>query len=350
MGEQPWPTLILKGATTKDGKPDTKKRKAEMAQYAGLKVHVLWQKSAWLTEELCATNWIDCFEADIKRLGLEDAEKLIVSDNLAAQKSESFVSALRHLDCMSVYGPKNGTDVWQPVDHGVGQRYQDLIAGYYIEWTKSEECQKLFTTKKAISTPRVRALLVEWTHRAYEQLESDRQKKEEAGEASIFENAFLRTGLLVSANGDDIDDKIRPEGLEAAMEKSKDTYFKNHKITTFRELLKCSDKTCEHVPPPAPLPVVSQESIRANAITVRKRFAELERSTDRGVMLLVKCLRAGTRWAGSSLVTFISGGVWALRLFLAERTELGEPVHIYIGKRKTHRRLANASSRLELSG
>ena len=78
-------------------------------KWPNMKVHVLWQKSAWLTERLCATNWIECFAADLERLGLEGVEKLIASDNLAAQKCESFVSALRRLNCKSVYGPKNGT-------------------------------------------------------------------------------------------------------------------------------------------------------------------------------------------------------------------------------------------------
>jgi len=41
MGEQPWPTLILKGATTAEGKEDTAKRKAEMLLYKDFKVHVL---------------------------------------------------------------------------------------------------------------------------------------------------------------------------------------------------------------------------------------------------------------------------------------------------------------------
>jgi hypothetical protein len=40
MGEQPWPLLIVKGETTKDGKTDTTKRAKEMELYQDCKVHV----------------------------------------------------------------------------------------------------------------------------------------------------------------------------------------------------------------------------------------------------------------------------------------------------------------------
>lgn len=123
-GEQPWPTLVLKGETTAEGKDDTDKRQKELEKYAKFKVHVLFQKNSWLTELLAVEHWIPCFKKDLIRLGLWLKKILLISDNLDAQKTEAYRAELLDMLCLCVYGPKNGTDVWQPVDHGVGQRYQ----------------------------------------------------------------------------------------------------------------------------------------------------------------------------------------------------------------------------------
>ena len=121
-----------------------------MLLYKDFKVHVLWQKSAWLSEAILRGHWVGCFEKDLERLNFHLVETLMLSDNLSAQKCEGYLAALRELLCRCVYGPKNGTDVWQPVDHGVGQRYQAIIAKFYLEWTRSQECAKLFRSKKGI--------------------------------------------------------------------------------------------------------------------------------------------------------------------------------------------------------
>ena len=167
-----------------------------------------------------------------------------------------------------VYGPKNGTDVWQPVDHGVGRQYQQKMDGFYVEWTKSPECQTLFKQQKAPSEERRRALLVEWAHRAYEELEKVRTEQEEKGVKSIFEKAFLRTGCLVSANGDDVDNEMDPEGVRKAMEDSTDTYYRQHQIRTFRDLLRCSDGDCKHADPPLPPPEISTDNQTADSTKI----------------------------------------------------------------------------------
>jgi hypothetical protein len=173
---------------------------------------------------------------------------LLLSDNLSVQKKSEYTTALADVLCKCVYGPKNGTDVWQPVDHGVGQRYQDLNAQHYLEWTQTNESIGSNEQSKAPSAPRVRELMVNWTHETYEALEEERPANEDEGKPSLFELAFLRTGCLVSANNDDIDAEIQPGGVEAAIKKSRDSYYRDHKsperpegIQTFRELLLCSD-------------------------------------------------------------------------------------------------------------
>jgi hypothetical protein len=133
LKQQPWPTLILKGATTKDGKRDTKARAAEVTKYKQYRVHVVWQKKAWFDGFVAARDIVPRFEDDFRRLGLADQPKLLMSDNLKAQRSEGFNRWLYRLLVTSVFGPRNGTDLWQPVDHGIGRRYQ-VIRCCYGDW------------------------------------------------------------------------------------------------------------------------------------------------------------------------------------------------------------------------
>lgn len=321
FGEQPYPTLILRGSTTEDGGIDTKKRKEEMEKYRRYKVHIIWQGKAWLDGEVAAYHWAPCFKKDLERLGLSEEEVLMMADNLDAQKGEEYLKAMREMLCTCVFGPKNGTDVWQPVDHGMGQRYQALVAQYSIEWSKENECRELFRLKKGPSAPRVRELLVQWTHRAYEKLEAHREEKEAAREPSLFELAFLRVGALVSINGDSIDKEMNPEGSEQAIAKSKDDYYKEHDIKTFYDLLQCSDG-CNHAPPAPPPAEPTTGEQEMDAIVVATRFAELTQSKDPRAVFISKCLQEGRlKWAGSSLVVFLRNGVSGLLEFLSEAGE-----------------------------
>ena len=326
-GEQPHPALILRGATTAEDKEDTKKRSLEMAKYVDKKVHVLWQANAWLDGEVARGHWVPCFKKELARLGLEDKRILLLADNLGAQKADDYLKDLDGLNCFNVFGPKGGTDIWQPVDRGIGHTYQERIAKRYLEWTKSAECMGLFEKKKNPSSERVRELLVQWTHDTYEELEAERAEKEANGEPSIFELAFLRTGCLVTANGSEQHDKeMRPEGVEAAIKNSKDDYYKNHEITTFTDLLRCSDG-CDHKEQPQPPAEPGANEQKANEETLRMRSQELEQNNDPRAVLLVKCLREGFKWAGSSLVEFLAKGTGRLLQFLSEVNQGGELLH-----------------------
>jgi hypothetical protein len=140
--------------------------------------------------------------------------------------------------------------------------------------------------------------------------------------------AFLRTGCLVSANGDDMDDHINPEGTAKVFTESTDEYYRAHGIKTFRDLLRCSDKQCGHVQQErAAIPVIAREQTKKDNAVVQRRFTELERSRDERAVLLVRVLQHGFMWAGSSFIVFISGGVTGLLDFLSETDEDGNPSH-----------------------
>jgi hypothetical protein len=55
--------------------------------------------------------------------------------------------------------------------------------------------------------------------------------------------------------------------------------------------------------------------------TLKMRFSELENSSDPRAKLLVKCLRAGFKWAGSSLIHFLVYGTTSLLDFLSEEKD-----------------------------
>ena len=162
-------------------------------------------------------------------------------------------------------------------------------------------------------------VVVMWVHTAYLELEEARRARELVGEYSLNHLAFLRTGCLVSANGDDIDDHINPEGTAQVFAESTDEYYRVHGIKTFRDLLRCSDKQCGHVQQErAAIPVIAREEKNADNAVVKRRFTELKRSRDERAVLLVRVLQHGFMWAGSSFIVFISRGVTGLLEFLSE--------------------------------
>ena len=251
----------------------------------------------------------------------------MIMDNLGAQCSADSVQCCeRELNSRVALGA-GGTEYWQGVDHGIGHMYQTLIGGYHDEWMQKCEAIDLLSAQTAPSARRVRELLVEWTHRAYNELEHRRVEAEAAGKHPMNMLALLRTGNLAGWRG--LDKEISPEGMEDAIATSTDPYFKAHGITKFHQLLVCMPgRPCEHADNkrPEPAGVVGPQQ-KADTDFVRARFAELCRSEHPVLKLVVKLLGWGLRWGGSSLVVFITKGVDELNKFLLERGDDGKPRH-----------------------
>jgi hypothetical protein len=184
-----------------------------------------------------------------------------------------------------------------------------------------------FANHTTPSAERRRELLVMWVDKAYRTLEAERIAKEQAGEHSLHMLAFLRTGCLVSSNGDDVDAEINPEGTAKVFTDSKDSYYKDHNITSFRELLVCSDGECGHVQPRAQPASLSRAQRRNDEAVAQSRFEQLEQSSDERAILIVRCVKRGLKWAGSSFVVFMGGGVDRLLEFLSEQDDKGDPAH-----------------------
>ena len=103
------------------------------------------------------------------------------------------------------------------------------------------------------------------------------------------------------------------------MENSTDTYYREHNIKSFRDLLICSDGECKHTTPPPPPPKISASDQSADSDKVSELFDNLHASQDERAKLLIKCLTAGLKWAGSSFTEFLSKGTAGLLLFLSEK-------------------------------
>ena len=136
-------------------------------------------------------------------------EVLLLADSLRSQTKSEFIAAVKaSVRAITMFGVKNGSHVWQPVDHHVGAAYKRKMDGYYVEWMAN--CvPDLAAPSPTIPVGKRRQLLTEWAARAYRELEVARETAEREGRPSLFEAAFLRTGCLVTVDGT-ADDEIRP--------------------------------------------------------------------------------------------------------------------------------------------
>jgi hypothetical protein len=110
-----------------------------------------------------------------------------------------------------MHGPANATHLWQPVDHNVGAAYHRRMGLLYDNWMLSPAADAYCATGIPVDVRRV--LLTQWAGEVYRELEVERELAESKGEQSIFHKSFLRTGCLVSANGEH-DKEIRIDEVE----------------------------------------------------------------------------------------------------------------------------------------
>ena len=197
VGPQPFPMLLLRGARTPDGKPDRAARAAELASYAKFDVHVDFQKKAWM-DEVTFRRYLKFIMEDFERMGIAGSPKMAVMDNLPGQCSaESVRCCEAELNARCVFGPAGGTDFWQAIDHGYGHEYQTRIGSYYEEWMQSREAADLLRAQVAPAAPVVRGLLVEWTHKAYHEIEDKRKEAEAASDQHAGTASHREFGWLV---------------------------------------------------------------------------------------------------------------------------------------------------------
>ena len=186
------PTVVFRGA----GKVSL----AEAEEY-DKRVHVLFQKNAWMDE---ATNmkWVN----DVLIPGISDKrnENILFADNVSFQLLEGFHQACRKKANMIVYMlPANQTDKVQPIDQGEGYLMKKKIGECLDSWLEDEKNPEEWNS--TISAKKRRILLTKWVGEAWQDLNENY--------ASTRRKFFLKTGCLMTADGTD-DDKIMPQGIE----------------------------------------------------------------------------------------------------------------------------------------
>ena len=155
-GEQPKPCLIFRG-----GQKRNKTQRDELKKYDE-DVVVPWQKNAWADTEVCL-NWAKLIgKFKPSDFPCDNPTKLMIVDSLNAQISGSFEAELKRAKFLLREGVKNATDIWQPVDAGIGQHYKRLIGQFYDEWLESDHALQ-YLKKGAIPTPVRRILLTQWS-------------------------------------------------------------------------------------------------------------------------------------------------------------------------------------------
>jgi hypothetical protein len=214
LGKQPKPTLLFRGNPVLKREVDKRARAKEEEGY-DKDVIVLWQAKAWADNVTCVAWAERCFKPfveEAEEIDDED-ESLLLADSLRSQTKDTFSSAVKqHVNAHTIFGVKNGSHVWQPVDHHVGAAYHRKMDAFYVEWMASVEAESY---KGTIPVGKRRQLLTQWAGRAYRELEEKRVEAEQARAEdptkppSMFYAAFLRTGCLVTADGTE-DDEIRP--------------------------------------------------------------------------------------------------------------------------------------------
>ncbi len=107
---------------------------AESAQYHE-DVAVFWQEKAWLNETICC-EWHDRVFAPYLAANLPaNTKALLLQDHLGCQKSRTYIERLHASNVECVYGPKNMTEVWQPVDAGhIGASIKQIAKDKWAEW------------------------------------------------------------------------------------------------------------------------------------------------------------------------------------------------------------------------
>ena len=166
-------------------------------------VDVYFQENAWADGPFCL-NWI---EKTLKPAVTDLDRFVLFCDNLSAQVTPVFKSAVKELGGITWYGVPNATDIWQPVDAGFAQLLKRHVAMEQDQWLCEEEnIEKwLETDGKKLSVKERRILITEWVGQAYNRLSGP--------EFSDYRRRmFSKTGCLITADGSE-DSLISPEGL-----------------------------------------------------------------------------------------------------------------------------------------
>ena len=134
------------------------------------KVDVYSQENAWADIKFCV-DWVN----NTLKKGTEsegENEFVLFCDNLVSQTSEKFLAAVPAINGVVWFGVSVETDIWQPVDCGIGQMLNQIVAKVQDEWLEHDENIDLWlgNSEENLDTKRRRILITYWVGEAYEKL------------------------------------------------------------------------------------------------------------------------------------------------------------------------------------
>jgi hypothetical protein len=206
-GKQPYPTLITQGG--RGPQAHHKARRKEARQY---KKHVFmhYQLCAWSDGIQSVEHSRDLNKWIVDHGGIPaGVKKLMVLDSAAGNIDPAYLAAMAAADFHCVFGPLNGTHIWQVVDRGIGRSWKQKLNRKYFEWLLTKDAEK-YIEAGSIPTPKRRILMAKWCSEVYDELEQERIQKQRGQDR--FYKAAEQTGSLVRPSGKR-DDAITPQGL-----------------------------------------------------------------------------------------------------------------------------------------
>ena len=193
-GEQPRLAIIFRGK----GKRISKEEKAAWDE----DVDVYFQKKAWADSKFC-TDWARRTLAPVVN---QEDHFVLFADNLTGQRTDEFKETISDMNGLNWYGPKNATDIWQPVDGGYARTLKVLIQQAFFRWLSDDaNAQLWYGPETAFTQSQKRVLITKWSGAAARKLNGPAYD-------SLRWRMFEKTGCLMTASGEG-DAKINPEGL-----------------------------------------------------------------------------------------------------------------------------------------
>ena len=104
----------------------------------------------------------------------EGEEFVLLCDNLTAQVTDEFKSAVRNINGIVHFGVPGATDIWQPVDAGYGWLLKKLTAKAQNDWLELEENLDTWmgNNEKTLTASDRRILITQWVGKAADTLVS----------------------------------------------------------------------------------------------------------------------------------------------------------------------------------
>ena len=133
-------------------------------------VDIIWQSNAWADTNVC-TEWVT---KTLKPAVKESGEFILFCDNLVGQTSLRFQEEIRKLGGIVWYGLAGATDLWQPIDAGIGHILKVLINHEQQEWLEHDDNVERWigNNENKLSAKERSILITKWAGDAYQKIKS----------------------------------------------------------------------------------------------------------------------------------------------------------------------------------